>query len=45
MKKFNLKEIITIIKQNVQNEEVEIDIIDLPNHKIKPLIIGNKKTI
>ena len=43
MKKFNLKEIITIIKQNVQNEEVEMEIIDLPNNKIKHIIIGNKK--
>ena len=43
MKKFNLKEIINIIKQNVQNEEVEVDIIDLPNNKIKHIIIGNKK--
>ena len=43
MKKTNLKEVINIIKQNVQNEEVEIDIIDLPNNKIKHIIIGNKK--
>ena len=45
MKKSNLKDVITIIKQNIQNEEVEIDIIDLPNNKIKHIIIGNKKTI
>ena len=45
MKKFNLKEIINIIKQNVENEEVEMEIIDLPNNKIKHIIIGNKKTI
>ena len=45
MKKSNLKEIITIIKQNIENEEVEMEIIDLPNNKIKPIIIGNKKTI
>ena len=45
MKKSNLKEVITIIKQNVQNEEVEMEIIDLPNNKIKHIIIGNKKTI
>ena len=43
MKKFSLREIIAIIKQNVESEEVEMDIIDLPNHKIKPIIIGNKK--
>ena len=43
MKKFNLKEVIAIIKQNVENEEVEMDIIDLPNNKIKHIIIGNKK--
>ena len=43
MKKLNLKDVITIIKQNIQNEEVEIDIIDLPNNKIKHIIIGNKK--
>ena len=45
MKKLNLKEIINIIKQNVENEEVEMEIIDLPNNKIKHIIIGNKKTI
>ena len=45
MKKSNLKEVINIIKQNVENEEVEMDIIDLPNNKIKHIIIGNKKTI
>ena len=45
MKKSNLKEVISIIKQNIQNEEVEMDIIDLSNHKIKPIIIGNKKAI
>ena len=43
MKKSNLKEIINIIKQNVENEEVEMEIIDLPNNKIKHIIIGNKK--
>ena len=45
LKKSNLKEIINIIKQNIQNEDVEMDIIDLPNNKIKPIIIGNKKVI
>ena len=45
MKKSNLKEIIAIIKQNIQNEDVEMEIIDLPNNKIKHIIIGNKKTI
>ena len=45
MKKFNLKEVIAIIKQNVQNEEVDFESIDLPNHKIKHIIIGNKKVI
>ena len=45
MKKSNLKAVINIIKQNVENEGVEMDIIDLPNHKIKHIIIGNKKTI
>ena len=43
MKKLNLKEIINIIKQNVQNKEVEMEIMDLPNNKIKHIIIGNKK--
>ena len=43
MKKSNLKDVIAIIKQNIQNEEVEVDIIDLPNNKIKHIIIGNKK--
>ena len=45
MKKSNLKEIIAIIRKNIENEEVEMDIIDLPNNKIKHIIIGNKKTI
>ena len=45
LKKSNLKEIINIIKQNVENEDVEMEIIDLPNNKIKHIIIGNKKTI
>ena len=45
MKKMNLKEVITIIKQNIQNIDVEVEIIDLPNNKIKHIIIGNKKTI
>ena len=45
MQKSNLKEIIAIIKQNVENEEVELEIIYLPNHKIKHIIIGNKKVI
>ena len=43
MKKMSLKEIITMIKQNMQNEDVEVEIIDLPNNKIKHIIIGNKK--
>ena len=43
MKKSNLKEIIAIIRKNIENEEVEMDIIDLPNNKIKHIIIGNKK--
>ena len=45
MKKMSLKEAITIIKQNIQNEDVEVEIIDLPNNKIKHIIIGNKKVI
>ena len=45
MKKTNLKEAITMIKQNIQNEDVEVEIIDLPNNKIKHIIIGNKKVI
>ena len=45
MKKLNLKELITMIKQNIQNEDVEVEIIDLPNNKIKHIIIGNKKVI
>ena len=45
MKKSNLKEIIAIIRKNIENEEVEMEIIDLPNNKIKHIIIGNKKTI
>ena len=43
MKKSNLIEIINIIKQNIENEEVEMDNIDLPNHKIKHIIIGDRK--
>ena len=43
MKKMNLKELITMIKQNIQNIDVEVEIIDLPNNKIKHIIIGNKK--
>ena len=45
MKKLNLKEVITMIKQNIQNIDVEVEIIDLPNNKIKHIIIGNKKVI
>ena len=45
MKKMNLKEVITMIKQNIQNIDVEVEIIDLPNNKIKHIIIGNKKVI
>ena len=45
MKKFNLKEIISIIRKNIENSDVLMDIIDLPNHKIKHIIIGNKKFI
>ena len=45
MKKINLKEAITMIKQNMQNEDIEVEIIDLPNNKIKHIIIGNKKVI
>ena len=45
MKKMNLKELITMIKQNIQNIDVEVEIIDLPNNKIKHIIIGNKKVI
>ena len=45
MKKLSLKELITMIKQNMQNEDVEFEIIDLPNNKIKHIIIGNKKVI
>ena len=43
MKKMNLKEVITMIKQNIQNIDVEVEIIHLPNNKIKHIIIGNKK--
>ena len=45
MKKLSLKELITMIKQNIQNIDVEVEIIDLPNNKIKHIIIGNKKVI
>ena len=45
MKKLSLKEAITMIKQNIQNIDVEVEIIDLPNNKIKHIIIGNKKVI
>ena len=44
MKKSNLKEIYTYINQTTE-KEVDFESIDLPNHKIKHIIIGNKKTI
>ena len=42
MKKSNLKEIYTFINQTTE-KEVDFESIDLPNHKIKHIIIGNKK--
>ena len=44
MKKSNLKEIYKCINQTTE-KEVDFDSIDLPNNKIKHIIIGNKKTI
>ena len=44
MKKSNLKEIYTFINQTTE-KEVDFESVDLDNHKIKPIIIGNKKTI
>ena len=44
MKKSNLKEIYTFINQTTE-KEVDFESIDLPNNKIKPIIIGNKKVI
>ena len=42
MKKSNLKEIYTYINQTTE-KEVDFESIDLPNNKIKHIIIGNKK--
>ena len=44
MQKSNLKEIYTFINQTTE-KEVDFESIDLPNNKIKHIIIGNKKTI
>ena len=44
MKKSNLKEIYTYINQTTE-KEVDFESIDLPNQKIKHIIIGNKKII
>ena len=44
MKKSNLKEIYTYINQTTE-KEVDFKSIDLPNKKIKHIIIGNKKVI
>ena len=44
MKKSNLKEIYTYINQTTE-KEVDFESVDLPNQKIKHIIIGNKKTI
>ena len=44
MKKSNLKEIYTFINQTTE-KEVDFESVDLENNKIKPIIIGNKKTI
>ena len=44
MKKSNLKEIYTYINQTTE-KEVDFESINLPNNKIKHIIIGNKKTI
>ena len=44
MKKSNLKEIYTYINQTTE-KEVDFESIDLPNNKIKHIIIGNKKVI
>ena len=44
MKKSNLKEVYTFINQTTE-KEVDFESIDLENHKIKHIIIGNKKTI
>ena len=42
MKKSNLKEIYTYINQTTE-KEVDFESVDLPNNKIKHIIIGNKK--
>ena len=42
MKKSNLKEIYTFINQTTE-KEVDFESIDLPNNKIKHIIIGKKK--
>ena len=44
MKKSNLKEIYTYINQTTE-KEVDFKSEDLPNNKIKHIIIGNKKVI
>ena len=44
MKKSNLKEIYTYINQTTE-KEVDFMSEDLPNNKIKHIIIGNKKVI
>ena len=44
MKKSNLKEVYTFINQTTE-KEVDFESVDLENHKIKPIILGNKKTI
>ena len=42
LKKSNLKEVYTFINQTTE-KEVDFESIDLPNNKIKHIIIGNKK--
>ena len=44
LKKSNLKEVYIYINQTTE-KEVDFESIDLPNNKIKPIIIGNKKVI
>ena len=44
MKKSNLKEIYIYINQTIE-KEVDFESVDLENHKIKHIIIGNKKVI
>ena len=44
MKKSNLKEIYTSINQTTE-KDVDFESVDLENHKIKPIIVGNKKVI